>query len=312
MESERQAAAATQPAMRAIRVAVRDRALPSAYQPLVWVFLAAAAGMIGDRYLRPPLLTTAVDWLGASGWLVLSWLASGFGLGLWYVAWRRQRDRISSWFLLATVTFTAAGWHHSNWFLFAGDEAARFARVESQPTCVEAIACESAERVAAPRPTPLRAIPGTEQSRMLVNLVGIRNGRNWRPMSGVCQLSVVGHTLWIRKGDRLRIFGQLARVSPPLNPGEFDFAAHARAERRLTRIRSSAPESVTRISASVHWSPGYLIDLLQVRAKQLVRALVGPRRAGLAAAILLGAREGLPFEETEPYLETGTIHVLTV
>ena len=37
-----------------------------------------------------------------------------------------------------------------------------------------------------------------------------------------------------------------------------------------------------------------------------------PQRAGLAAAILLGAREGLPYEETEPYLQTGTIHVLVV
>ncbi len=291
---------------------MRDHNSPSTYQPLVWVFLAAAAGMIGDRYLPPPFLATAVGWLGASGWVVLWWLVSGLGLVLWYVAWQRRRERISGGFLLMSLAFAAAGWHHWNWFLFDGAEAARFAGTESRPACVEAIACESAERVAAPRPTPLRAIPGTEQSRLSVNLVGIRDGRNWRPLSGLCQLSVVGHTLWIRTGDRLRIFGQLARVSPPLNPGEFDFAAHARSEHRLTRIRSSAPESVTRISAGTHWSPAYLLDALQNRAKRLVRTLVGPQRAGLAAAILLGAREGLPFEETEPYLETGTIHVLVV
>lgn len=312
MESERRAIAAAQPETRAARDAVRERKSRAVYQPLVWVFLAAAAGAIGDRSLRLPYLTTVVERLGASGWLVLWWLVSGVGLVLWYAAWRRRREWISGWLLLGSTAFVTAGWHHWNWFLFDGDEAARFARFESQPTCVEAIACESAERVAAPRPTPLRAIPGTEQSRLTVNLVGIRDGRNWRPMSGVCQLSVVGHALWIRTGDRLRIFGQLARVSPPLNPGEFDFAAHARAERRLTRIRSSAPESVTRVLAGMHWRPEFLLDSLRIRAKQLVRTLVGPQRAGLAAAILLGAREGLPFEETEPYLETGTIHVLVV
>jgi competence protein ComEC len=312
MNFERHSFAATEQRTGATPFAVRDRIPQSAYQPLVWVFLAAASGMSGDRYLRTQFLETAVERLGTTGWLMLWWLASGIGLAMWYATWRRQRDSISGWLLLASLAFAAAGWHHWNWFLFNDDEAARFARIESQPTCVEAIACESAERVAAPRATPLRAIPGSEQSRLLVNLVGIRDGRSWRPMCGVCQLSVVGHTLWIRTGDRLRIFGHLARVSAPLNPGEFDFAAYARAEHRLTRIRSSTPESVTRISAGVHWSPGYLLDTLQNRAKQLVRALVGPQRAGLAAAILLGAREGLPFEETEPYLETGTIHVLVV
>ncbi|HEY3395155.1 MAG TPA: ComEC/Rec2 family competence protein, partial [Lacipirellulaceae bacterium] len=39
---------------------------------------------------------------------------------------------------------------------------------------------------------------------------------------------------------------------------------------------------------------------------------VGPQHAALAAAILLGAREGLHYDQTEPYLVTGTIHVLVV
>ena len=51
---------------------------------------------------------------------------------------------------------------------------------------------------------------------------------------------------------------------------------------------------------------------LRLSAKQRVRSLIGPKHAGLAAAILLGAREGLPYEATESYLVTGTVHVLVV
>ncbi len=55
-----------------------------------------------------------------------------------------------------------------------------------------------------------------------------------------------------------------------------------------------------------------MIETLRRAALRLVREHVGPERAHLAAAILLGTREGLPYDETEPYLVTGTIHVLVV
>ena len=185
-------------------------------------------------------------------------------------------------------------------------------RAIRSPACIDVVACESAERVAAPPRNPLRSIPTGEHSRLLVSVTGIRDGKTWRPASGMCQLSVQGHALWIHPGDQLRIFGKLARPSPTLNPGEFDFAAHARADRVMTRVRAATPDSVVRLAEGSHWSPQYLVDAARGHAKQLVRTLVGPTRAGLAAAILLGAREGLPYEETEPYMETGTIHVLVV
>jgi competence protein ComEC len=143
-------------------------------------------------------------------------------------------------------------------------------------------------------------------------VTGIRDGRGWRPASGLCQFAVNGHLLGIHPGDSLQLFGQLARQAPPLNPGEFDFAANSRAERQLARIRSTAPECVVHRAAGNSWTPSYWLDNLRVRTKQLVGTMVGPQRAGLAAAILLGAREGLPYEETEPYLQTGTVHVLVV
>ncbi len=147
---------------------------------------------------------------------------------------------------------------------------------------------------------------------MPIVLTGIRDGGQWRPASGLCQLSVEGHLLGIHPGDHLRVFGQLARTSPQMNPGEFDFAGHARADRRMVRVRSTAPESVTTQASGDTWSFSRVLDLVRRRAQERVRSLIGPSHAGLAAAILLGSREGLPYEATESYLVTGTIHVLVV
>ncbi len=282
------------------------------YQPLVVVLLAVAAGMVLDRFGRPQFLVAGIDSLGGSAWFALWWLSCAVCLAVWWLAWRQRYEVTAAGLLLASTALVGAAWHHSNWFSFDRDEVARYAGYGPQPACVEAIACESAERVSAPPPTPLRAIPGSERSRLLVQVTGIRDGQTWRPASGRCRLSVEGHVLWVHPGDRLRIFGQLARPAPPLNPGAFDFATHARADRQLARIRCSAPECVVRTAAGSVWTPRYSLDAVRTRAKQLVRSMVGPRRAGLAEAILLGAREGLPYEATEPYLETGTIHVLVV
>ena len=97
-----------------------------------------------------------------------------------------------------------------------------------------------------------------------------------------------------------------------MNPGEFNFAGHARADRQMVRVRSTTPESVTTLEPGGAWNFSHILDVARSSAKQRVRSLIGPNHAGLAAAILLGAREGLPYEATESYLVTGTVHVLVV
>jgi competence protein ComEC len=270
------------------------------YQPLVTVTLACAAGIIVDRYVN------------AAPSFGVAWLLAAACLFVWWFAWRMGRGQMSAWPLLAAVAMTGAAWHHAQWQLYDRDEIGRFATYQLSPVCVEVVAQQSPELVSAPAPNPMRAIPQGEKSRLLVDVTRIRDGANWRPASGACQLAVEGHVLGIHQGDVLRVFGQLARIAPPLNPGEFDFAEHARADRQFVRVRSSLPECVTILAHGSSWSPGQWLDAVRSRAKQGVRSLIGPNRAGLAAAILLGAREGLPFEETESYLVTGTIHVLVV
>jgi competence protein ComEC len=281
------------------------------YQPLVIVTLAVAGGIIWDRY-GPPHILSDVALTSGTGWFVASWLACAFCLAMWWLLWHRQHVRLAAFVLLFAAALAGAAWHELNWFLFDENEIGRYAAYEPAPVCIEAVASQSPVRISPPPPTPLRAIPVGERTRLLVDVTRIRDGRDWLPASGVCQITCEGHLLGIHPGDQLRVFGQVSRIALPLNPGEFDFAARARADGQFVRVRSSSPESVSTLSRGSDWRLTRIVDDLRVRAKQLIRGLVGPNRAGLAAAILLGAREGLPYEETESYLVTGTIHVLVV
>ncbi|MEX2306373.1 MAG: ComEC/Rec2 family competence protein [Pirellulales bacterium] len=283
--------------------APRSLLVSPSYQPLVTVLFSVAAGIVLDRYSPATEQTT---------WFAVWWCLAVCSLAVWWWAWRRRRDTLAAWPLLAAAAFAAASWHDARWHLFERHELARYADYEPAPACIFAVAREMPERVPAPEPSPLRAIPGSERSRLTIDVVSIRDGKTSRPAAGRCQLAVEGHLLGVRPGDRLRVFGQLAAPSPPLNPGEFDFAAHGRADRQLTRVRSSAPECVSVIHRSSGRGPANFLEAVRVAGKRIVRSYVGPDRAGLANAVLLGAREALRAEETLPYLLTGTIHVLVV
>lgn len=282
------------------------------YQPLVPLTLAVAAGIIADRFGPRKLFPGPIVSERGDFWFLAIWCSCAAMLVAWLWLWRRRYDGLAACSLIAAAALAGSDWHELNWFVYDADEIGRYARFDPMPVCIEAVATESPERVAAPPPTPLRAVPVGERSRMVVDVVRIRDGRNWRPASGTCQFSVDGHLLGVHAGDQLRIFGRLSRISPPLNPGQFDFAARARADRNLVRIRSSVPECVTTLATGTQWSIAGMLDTIRNSAKQRVRKLIGAERAGLAAAILLGAREGLPYEQTESYLVTGTIHVLVV
>ena len=305
--------AATGPANSTVGSAIRGNArrLPH-YQPLVSVAFAVAAGIALDRY-SGPFLSLAHNASGAHNvGLGIWWSLSTLSLLTWWLLWRGHRERMATWTLLFSVTLCGAAWHELRWSWFDDGEIGRFAAFDGQPVCVDAVALETPDRISAPHSTPLRAIPAGERSRLVIQVTAIRDGTHWRQASGICQLTVNGHLLGVRPDDRLRIFGQLARPAPPLNPGEFDFAVHARADRQLARLRSSVPECVRVLQPGPTASIVSIVDATRNACKRRIWKFVGPERAGLANAILLGSREGLPYDQTEPYLVTGTIHVLVV
>src|SRR5262249_24319564 len=128
---------------------------------------------------------------------------------------------------------------------------------------------------------------------------------------GTVTLQIDGHISEIRAGDRLLIFGHLTAARRPANPGQFDYAAHARASRRLCWLQSEFPECVTVLERG-GWRPERLLDFLHAGGDSLLQSSLASRRSGLASAMFLGSREELEPDQTQAFLETGTIHLLVI
>jgi competence protein ComEC len=268
------------------------------YQPLVIILLAFAAGIVADRY-NP---------LAFSTW----WTVAAVSWALWLLVCWRGSERLSACLLLVSISATGAAWHHFHWHLFRSDDAGRYAREHPQPVCVEAVALSGPRHVPAPPPNPLRTIPKSDESQLAVRLTGVRDGVNWRPASGSASLTVDGHMTSVHCGDRLRIFALMSAPAPPENPGEFDFAEQRRTYRTLCQLHCDAPDAVSVIAPGSSWSLRRVLAEVRDRGNTLLWRRIHHQRAGLAAAVLLGAREQLDRERTDSFVTTGTVHLLAI
>src|SRR5262245_40968163 len=181
------------------------------YQPLVIVLFAAVAGIVLDRYGGPTLFSRADVPVAGGTWFALWWYLSLCALCAWWLTWRtRRHDGVAVWLLLAAVALSGAAWHDARWQLFPEWEISRYGKYEAAAVCVMAVARTSPERLPASPPTPLRAIPSGERSRLNVDLLAVRDGTTWRSAAGACDVVTEGHVLGVHAGDEVKVFGQLS------------------------------------------------------------------------------------------------------
>ncbi len=106
--------------------------------------------------------------------------------------------------------------------------------------------------------------------------------------------------------------GQISLLAAPLNPGEFDYRQFQRAQGIRLRLAVDDPESfwldpngnssaIRRVLGRIQsWSRARLVERLD------------PSIAPLAAALLLGQREGIEPEVNDAFARTGTTHLLAI
>lgn len=268
------------------------------YQPLVTVAAALAAGIVLDRVQPAP----------ANVW----WLASLTALTVWRWSIHRINERASALVLLAAVALSGAAWHHVRWNLYSPVDVSRGFAEEAGPVAIELVALEAPRRMAAPPFDPMRAVTPPERGRLTAHVLSIRDRARWRPAAGATTLSVDGHLLGVHAGDRLRVFGQMARPRPPANPGQFDFARHLRGDRQLTLLSTDGPAAVTIVEHGSRLSVRRLLDDLRMSGARSLDRYVQHERSALAAALLLGLRERLDIDRHDAFMATGTIHVLSI
>jgi len=112
-------------------------------------------------------------------------------------------------------------------------------------------------------------------------------------------------------GDVVLIEGTPQRVSPPMNPGEFDY-------QKFLAHQSIYHQHFVRGKINVldHDAPSFFTDQA-IKARHwaeycLSQFVDGERERGIAIALVLGVTDGLDRELVGAYGATGTLHVLAV
>jgi len=268
------------------------------YEPLLLIAAALAAGIFVDRHW-PLAITT---------W----WLLALAALAAWSLVWRWRRHAAASCLMLVAVAAIGGAWHHVRWHLVPSDHVVRAIREEGQPICLQATVMSSPRIIPAPPPTPLRTIPVGDRSRCEIEITSVRDGAIWRRATGRTRLFVAGHVLGVRVGDSVQVFALYQRPTPALNPGEFDFADFERSERRWCSLAADSPACLS-VGATGSWaSPRRWLDTTRRHGELQLRRYLSPRRAVLAAAVMLGEREYLDADRNETFLVTGTVHLLAI
>jgi competence protein ComEC len=284
-----------------IRTGAKD--IPFRWVPLAPLVAAMSLGIVADRFVEP--------W-PTSAWITLILAYSAIA------ALTFRRDLVSSLTLLAAFWAIGGGWHHDWWWDRDRDDLSGSITESPRSAWVrgvirDALGVRRSDRNPYGSGVVSEASdPARSRTRFVVDLTAINDGRRWNPVSGRAMVIVMGDRGEIRAGEAIEAAGQLARVPGPLNPGEFDYRDFLRGQGIDLRLTVDDPDGLDRdpegrtgafvetLGRLRSWSRSHLVDRLD------------PTIEPLAAAFLLGQREGVEPEVNDAFARTGTTHLLAI
>lgn len=271
-------------------------------QPLVVVLAASASGMVVDRTW--PIVPAL-------------WMTAGVAaLALWFLTSRRavedsRRSRLASTCLLIGCAAVGGAWHHVQWRLFSADDLGHFASIEPQSVVVEGVLLDSPRTVGS---APAWSTGAGQQlrTRFSIEATSVRDGLEWRSVTGRADVQIDAPYSAAAAGDKVRLIARLSRSPPPLNPGEFDFASHYRAERTLCILRTADPGAVEVTGRASRFAVWSWPAVERAEAHRRLLEQLPDDQAGFAAALLLGLRDQMDTRDNWAFFRTGTVHILSI
>lgn len=272
--------------------------------PLVPFALAVTAGIVLDRTLGLPLLTSL---LGAVAG-IMTWAITFFG----------GKPRLAVVYLGISAAALGGGYHHGYRNVYRADDIGEFVTDDAQLTQLRGVLEEEPNIRLPPPPSPFQSIPragsGTADSTVApIRVSQLRRADDWREVSGRAQLIVTGNLIGLHAGDEIEVVGRLSAPAGPANPGEFDYAAYLLDQRiRAQLVVAKTPDGVTRLARGWQWSfSGWLAVLRGWAQRNLNEERLG-EQSGLATALLLGQTSSMTKQDWDKYIHTGVIHVLAI
>jgi len=267
--------------------------------PLVPAALALSAGILLDRQLSLPLPGSLI--------------AAAVCLAAWFCARTSSHPGLPLIYLALAGAAFGAAYHHFRRDSFAANDIWQFAKDEPVPVQLRGILDEEPIHHRAPPSDPLYSRPPFGDTVAVLRVSEIRSGGNWLTVSG--RVRVVGTEDWpeLHCGDVVGVVGQLVRVAPPGNPGEFDFADYLRDRgiRTVLTTRKSL-QAVTRLERGWPKSLQGWLAVIRGRGQRILRETLPPHQEGLASALLLGEDAAMSRAEWDKYIRTGVLHVLAI
>ncbi|RLS53974.1 MAG: ComEC family competence protein [Planctomycetota bacterium] len=266
---------------------------------------AAACFGVGIALDRTGMIPMSFWIGGALGGLVLG-LMTGVSLG----AWRTR----GMWLATVWMLLVAGGARHHQFWSQRSTASLAAMPVTGSPVRLEGV-------LATPVSTRKNNRPGVpawlrvDQSVFEVDAERlISHTGSAVPVTGRVRVSVTGHVLDLRAGDRLRILGFLAMPNPPDYPGEFDYPAFLRAQGIDRVLRADHPDTVSLRERPAGWGArlSRIRDQVRREASQLFFDHIPSPVRPVAESLLLGDRTDMREATTEAFIRSGTMHILAI
>jgi competence protein ComEC len=267
------------------------------YQPLVYVALAVATGVVVDRQLEGPLFA----------WPVIF----AFTAALWWLTYRNRQATASLISLLAAIACLSATWHNVRWNPVSADGIVRHADLVARPVFLYGFVDRNPVWVAAENSKTVAGKMGGTRTRFTLSVTRIRDGDTLLPVSGRVEVFVNGRLEGVVAGDRVSVVGNISRICHPGNPGQFNFADYFRGQAIRCWMNVDHVESITVLDRPFRGAET-AGGRIKAALDGLIRNYVSPGRAPLASAMLLGNRDQLDQGSREQFMVTGTVHLLAI
>lgn len=158
---------------------------------------------------------------------------------------------------------------------------------------------------------------GRYQTFIPIKLQTLRRATEDVPFTGRVMARVNGDRSELRPGDRIRVYGRIAAMPPPSNPGQRDQRSWAIRHRIHATLQAKRPRDVELLdalpgsSSTYRWVQRRVADVA-ASARESVLNTVSPEQHGIALALVLGQRDLLDHATSESLIVTGTAHLLSV